>query len=343
MNISRFILLVFVITGHPAFAHHNWAAIYDAESDVEIEGEISAIKWRNPHVTLEVIVDKGEETEKVWLIASNSVSNLSRMQVTSDLLKAGDLVRVAGYASRRSDDGLFMNHLLMPDGREVVFLRGAEPRWEGEHIGDSGVLHGKVVETDFTKRPTSIFAVWTTVYGDRGSHRSFTPTEQIPWTEAALQILAANEASNVDPLINCTPKGMPVAMSAPYPIQLVDAGDRIVIQMEEYDAVRTVHLTTTHNDRDVKSSNLGFSTGFWENDTLVVVTTKMNYGLVAGTEPQSLDLQLRETFRLREDHNHLDYTQEITDPEMRSETTVNKRWFRWRPGAKINPYDCDEA
>jgi len=40
----------------PAAAHHNWAAIYDVDGDIEIEGIISEIEFRNPHVRMSFTV-----------------------------------------------------------------------------------------------------------------------------------------------------------------------------------------------------------------------------------------------------------------------------------------------
>ena len=41
----------------PATAHHNWAAFYDVNGDMEIEGVVSEVIWRNPHVVMYFTVD----------------------------------------------------------------------------------------------------------------------------------------------------------------------------------------------------------------------------------------------------------------------------------------------
>lgn len=320
-------------------AHHNWAATFDVESDVEIRGSISSIEWRNPHVRLAVTVNQGENDEMTWQIESGSVASLSRMDIDKELLAIGQTVRIAGYKSRSSETGVFMNHLQLSDGREVIFLRGAKPRWEGANIGTTDKLHGLVVEEDISKRPASIFAVWTTVFGDPGSHKAL-ENDPVVWTEGALEVLANNENTGADPLVNCNPKGMPLAIGAPYPIELIDDGENILVRMEEYDAVRTIHMTDIHDDENAVASTLGYSTGRWVGDVLTVTTTKMNYGLTPGTAPQGLGMQLHETFQLREDRNYLDYTQVIIDPEMRVTPNIEKKWFKWRPGEEIQPYSC---
>lgn len=313
----------------PATAHHNWAAIYDVNSDIEIEGVISAIEWRNPHIRVSFTVDAGTANEEIYTTESNSVASLTRMDVSKELLAVGTAVRVAGYRSRTSDTDIFMNHLLLPDDREVIFLRTAEPRWpNANRIGDTERLHGGVVEENYEKRPTSIFAVWNTIYGAEGSHHAL-GSDPVQWTakgQAAVD-LAANQP--VDS--SCTPKGMPGAMGAPYPIQLIDQGDIVIIHAEEFDAIREVQMGVPHNDPNT-SDNLGYSTGKWIGDTLSVTTTFAGSGS---------GMQIHETFHLSDDHNRLLYSQVIIDPEMRTMPTVNKKWWQYQPGAFVQPYECD--
>lgn len=109
------------LVANTASAHHNWAAIYDVNSDIEIEGVISSVEWRNPHIRVGFTVDGGTPNEKIYTTESNSVASLTRMEVTADLLAVGTVVRVAGYRSRTSDSDIFMNHLLLPSNREVIF------------------------------------------------------------------------------------------------------------------------------------------------------------------------------------------------------------------------------
>ena len=311
----------------PVMAHHNWSAIFDVDSDIEIEGIISAIVWRNPHIRVSFTVDAGTPNEKIYTTTSNSVSSLTRMGVTEDLLALGTPVRVAGYRSRTSDADIFMNHLLMPGNREIVFLRTAEPRWDSERVGNTDRLHGRVVEEDFSKRPTSIFGVWTTIFGAEGSHQAL-GGDPVEWTKKGKEIADLAASRPVDS--SCTSKGMPTVMGAPYPIQLIDQGDIIVIHAEEFDSIREVHMTVPHNDPGT-SGNLGYATGRWVKDTLTVTTT------FGGTDT---GMQVHETFHLSDDHNRLQYSQVIIDPEMRLTPTVNEKWWQYQPGAFVQPYEC---
>lgn len=314
----------------PAVAHHNWAAIYDVNSDIEIQGVVSEIQWRNPHIRVSFTVDAGTANEKVYTTESNSVASLTRMNVTPELLAVGTQVRVAGYRSRTLDNDIFMNHLLLPDNREVIFLRTAEPRWNtAERVGNTDRAHGRVVEEDFSKRPTSVFGVWTTIFGAEGSHQAM--GAPIDWTEKALAmqaVAAANPAAEVD---ECAPRGGVSTIQAPYPMQLIDNGDTVVIHTEFFDSMREVHMNTPHRPPEIPGF-YGYSTGYFVGDTLVVTTS---------LGEDQVGAQVHETFHLSADHNRLQYTQIVVDPEMRTTPTMNQKWWQYQPGAFVQPYDCD--
>lgn len=305
-----------------AAAHHNWAALYDVKSDTEIEGVVSSIKWRNPHVRVSFTVDAGTANEKVYTTESNSVAALTRMGVTDEVLTVGTKVRVAGYRSRTRDDDIFMNHLLLPNGREIVFLRTAAPRWpEARRIGNTDRAHGRVIEEDFSKRPTSVFAVWNTIYGAEGSHRA------LSFPDGAFDIDFKSERGSG----NCASKDVWDLMGAPYPIQLIDNGDIVVIHAELYDTIRDVHMGVSHNDPGTVTNNLGYSTGRMENGRLLVTTT---------FEGSNSSVQFHETFELSADHSRLLYTSVLIDTESNNAPTVNSKWWEYQPGAFVQAYDC---
>jgi len=324
MNMVRLLIassLLMLMTNHAA-AHHSWAAIFNTEGDAEIDGVVSRIEWRNPHIRLEVTTDPGTPEEKVWDIESNSVASLVRMGVNADVLTEGTQVTIAGYPIREGGEGsIFMNHLLLPDNTEVIFLLGAEPRWEGEHIGTSDRLRGKIVEEDFSERPTSIFSVWTTIYGAEGSGQA------LRYFDEDFRIDYAEERGSG----NCASKDVWREMGAPYPIQLIDNGDIVVVHAEEFDTIREVHMGIAHNDPGTHTNNLGYSTGRMDGGRLLVTTT---------FEGSNSPVQLYETFQLSADHNRLFYTSTLVNPESSNAPTVNSKWWQYQPGAFVQPYDC---
>lgn len=136
-----------------------------------------------------------------------------------------------------------------------------------------------------------------------------------------------------------------VLMGAPYPIQLIDKGDSILIHAEEYDTIRTVHMNVVHKEpgmdkdslgidhaaqKQIKN-NLGYSTGRWVGETLLVTTT---------FEGSNSSVQMHESFTLSENHSRLNYTQTLIDPSSDDLPTTNRKWWQYVPSSFVQPYDC---
>lgn len=327
------VFVLALLASMPAAAHHSWASGYFIQDpEIEVEGVISSVTWTNPHIRLEITVDQGQPTEAVWLLETSSVAMLNRMNVTRDKVAIGDKVTVAGWPARRTDTGLYMNHMLLSTGVELIFTRDKPPRWDGIHFGDTDALSGRVFEEDINKRPESIFAVWNTIYGDPNSHGM--TAAKVRAEKAAAEAGAANRpppAPKIDPnysieTYECVPKAMPRAMGNPYPIEFSQVGDDIQLRLEEYDIVRTFHMTDVHDDSAAEPSLTGYSSGVWEGDKLVVTTTK-----VIDFESE----RFVETFQMRADREYVDYTRKIE-----GQTNVSTKYWRYVPGTEMQPYEC---
>ena len=137
---------------------------------------------------------------------------------------------------------------------------------------------------------------------------------------------------------------MPWIMTQPYPIEFVRQGDAVVLKIEEYDSVRTIHLAPIPEAS--APSPLGRSIGRWEGSALVVTTTSAvvrAYGSIGGgLFPLSNDATFVERFAPSADGAYLDYSMTITDPAYLSEAvTLEKRWLNVR-GTQLLPYNCTQ-
>ncbi len=66
-------------------------------------------------------------------------------------------------------------------------------------------------------------------------------------------------------------------MSNPHPMHFVDGGDRITVYIQENDVVRTIYIGENEEGAAMEPGPLGYSVGHWENKTLVVRTTNINW------------------------------------------------------------------
>ena len=323
---SCLIIIVLFIFGSAA-AHHAATGRYAPDSFGEIEGEITDIFWRNPHVRL-LISRTGEDGEaEEWEVEFGSVNTVERIGITRDMVPVGERVSVYGRLGRDGLTAMFANSIIMPNGEELPLQAGVERRYG---LTESAFRDAR--NTDATVR-ADIFRVWLPLERpNTGAGNT-----QYPLTEAGRAALADWDPEN-DPALRCIPPGLPTAMDNPYPIEFVDRGDVIELRLEEWDGLRTIYM---EGEGEPVQPRMGHSIGRWEGPTLVVVTTGMNWRYVddLGT-PQSEDAAIEERFTLSDEGVRLDWVARITDTVNFTEPVMMEAAWTWVPGHEIKPFNC---
>ena len=329
-----------------ASAHHSFVATFDVETINEVVGVVTEVNWRNPHVrfTLRATDDQGQEA--IYNIESHSLSILRRMELPSDTLKTGDTIRVAGHPARRTENAMFVLHALLPSGEEVLFDPWGKPRWETQAVGANQAWLAS--QDDAQVQQSGIFRVWSTSIATMEAWpfpEIFDPSliSRYPLKDGAKAALAAFDPLTDMPTLNCAPKGMPTIMEQPYPMEIVRQGGDILLRMEEYDTVRTIHFSDSPGP-DQPSSLLGYSVGSWDGDTLVVKTTHIDWPFFNTIGiPLTEAVETVERFIPTEDGKRLDYRVTVTDPGTFHEPVELDKFWLALPGEEVRPYECSNV
>jgi Family of unknown function (DUF6152) len=338
----RFVHLVTLVFGLTVFvgiahAHHSQAGIFDSKKTIEVSGVIKSISWRNPHGQILLSVKDNKGVETVWDAETASISILRNRGVDGSSIKAGDRVTIAGSPSLRNRPEILARNVLLPNGYEFTFgsdgayfPAGKAGRVIGRVKADGDVAAAKA-------KADGLFRVWSTIMSDPAAFPMF--KGGYPLTDAGKAGLAKwNPRNNV--LLKCGTKGTPLIMISPLPMEFSKDGDKIIMRLEEYDSVRTIHT----NPKDVAPAAhtlFGYSRGRWEGTTLVVETDHIAAGYFdhEGT-PQSDQIKTVERFTPSADYSRLDYTLTTTDPVNFTRTFDLKRYFVWKPENAVHPYEC---
>jgi hypothetical protein len=338
----RFVRLVSLVLGLTVFvgiahAHHSQAGIFDSKKTIEVSGVIKSISWRNPHGQILLSVKNNSGVETVWDAETASISILRNRGVDGSSIHVGDRVTIAGSPSLRNRPEILARSMLLPTGyeftfgsAEAYFLAGKAGRVIGRVKIDADVAAAKA-------KADGLFRVWSTIMSDPAAFPMF--KGGYPLTAAGKAGLAKwNPRNNV--LLKCGTKGTPLIMISPLPMEFSRDGDTIIMRLEEYDSVRTIHM----NPKDaspVAHTLFGYSRGRWEGTTLVVETDHIAAGYFdhEGT-PQSDQIKTVERFTPNADYSRLDYTLTTTDPVNFTRPFDLKRYFVWKPENTVHPYEC---
>ena len=337
IRIGVSLLISFWVIVPAATAHHSAAAFFDEENMGEIQGEVTGIRWKNPHVAIMVTVT-GADGEKVeWDVESNALNALDRIGISRETVAIGDQIRFFGPLSRHGLPLMRAYNILLPSGEEVVMMPhvSTERRWEDHSLVSAvPVLENRDV-SDAIRQADGIFRVWT-------QGRISLRNAQLPLTAEAVAAKAAFDPLTDDPALKCIPSGMPAVMDVTFPVEFVDQGEEIVLRLEQWDTVRIIHMNGFPAMADGQpGTRVGYSVGHWDGGSLVVETSNIDWNFFddRGT-PLSNAVSVVERFTVSDDEISLHWEATTTDPATFTEPVVQEQTFRWVPGEEIKPYEC---
>jgi hypothetical protein len=301
----------------------------------EVAGVVSRVSWKNPHIMLEVTSTDQNGVKAVWVLEGGAVSAQSRRGVTGDRIAIGDVVRVAGWPSTRRERYLQVNHVLLPDGVELLVGGAREPRWSGRTAGGAAVVDTKKATAALGD---SMFRIWSQGTGAW----FFAGRSNYQLTRSAAAAVAKWDDIADNPLTRCVAPGMPALMGNPYPMEFVQVGKDIELRFEEFDALRKIHMDVgVARPASVPLSPLGYSVGRWEGKTLVVDTSRINWPYFDRSgAPQTVNVAINERFTVVQNGNRLDYVMTVNEPASLVKPFVWNAYFVWKPGEAINPFVC---
>jgi hypothetical protein len=88
------------LAGGVAQAHHSYAATFDVDHHMDIEGKVVQFGFRNPHSFLQIEVPDGKGGSVRWSAEWSGTASLSKQGIERGTLKVGDVVKVTISPSR---------------------------------------------------------------------------------------------------------------------------------------------------------------------------------------------------------------------------------------------------
>ena len=304
----------------PCLGHHGVAAHYDDAQQVTLEGVVTEFQFINPHAFVYLRVVDAAGRDAIWHCELASRSVLARNGLTAATFAPGTNVKITGSQARHNPTGFAL--------REAVFADGSVLR--------SSTLFGATpATTPVPPSSTSIEGVWA-MKTFRVSRYAGLLTDEGERRQAAFDPIKDDPAIYCDP---ASPVRFWVNVNEPFEIRR--EGDTVVVDHQFMDSRRTIHLGETVAPNGTERSTLGYSTGRFDGDALVVTTTHFSAGAL---EPRyavmrTEDLTLTERLEVDAESRELKIMWTIDDPvifkEPHTQQELYVRTERW-----TQPYDC---
>ena len=111
-----------------AVAHHSFAAEFDFEKPVTLQGVV--VKWEmiNPHgwITVDVAGPAGQKVR--WMVETSNPNGLMRLGWTKNTLKAGDPITIEAYRAKDGSNTANAARVTLADGRRVFAGSATTPQ-----------------------------------------------------------------------------------------------------------------------------------------------------------------------------------------------------------------------
>jgi hypothetical protein len=353
----------------PLFAHHSIPAKFDPAKRSTLNGLVTSVDWRNPHVHVLMNVRDGERTVN-WAVELESPLDLERSGWNRESVKPGDALTVQGILARDGSKQIWGDSMTLSNTKRRVLAVSAEaaaalkpmpisqprpaPRWpDGQPR-----LGPPPGETGYWARPsaTVLMQAGANVAVDaNGLLKNLADIDKVApfqrWARDLFEFRQRNFLKDDPMYLNCLPPGAVRQFQMPYGNQFVEdkTFGRIFLMAGGGNHDWHFIYTDGRQQRGELRGNddnplyYGNARGRWEGDTLVVDSRGFNekFWFSNGGLPHTEQLHLIERFT-RTDMNTLKYEVTIDDPGA-YRSSWSATWnLQWVAGEELPTYYCQD-
>jgi hypothetical protein len=125
-TIAAGIIVTLLLGGSIVWAHHAFAAEFDINQPVKLQGKVQKMEWINPHAWIHVDVPDSDGKIVTWMVEGGSPNILLRRGFTKESLLPGTEITVEGYRAKNGENRANGSNITFKDGKRL-FLGGSNP------------------------------------------------------------------------------------------------------------------------------------------------------------------------------------------------------------------------
>lgn len=312
-------------------AHHGFAAHFDPENPIRIEGTVKEFAFVNPHSLL--VIDTFNEAGEpvVYTCDMQARTQMTRHGYDETLFTIGERIVVEGYQGRRDPFLCEFGIATFADGSQFMLrtMDGARSQFASN--------------VEIPVEPTSdlsIFGNWIRegMFGDESGRGPNGGQDSI--TEAGKMAVASFDPVADNPVAHCR-GGSPVRNwgSAGLTSEIYAEDGDVFIHHESMDIVRQIHMNMSAHPADTQPSEMGYSIGHWDGDTLVIDSKYFTAGVISGSVLRSDEMIMSERLTVQSDSGRLLISWVIDEPVYYSEPLTGSQLLQ-STTQEVLSYEC---
>jgi hypothetical protein len=108
----------------PSHGHHSFAAEFDINRPIQLDGVVTKMEFSNPHswLHIEVTTDAGEKQQ--WMVEGGAPNALMRNGWNRNSVPAGTRVHVEGFQAKDRSFRASGREITLPDGKSLFMGQG---------------------------------------------------------------------------------------------------------------------------------------------------------------------------------------------------------------------------
>ncbi len=124
---SLVVVVALSVLAPPLFAHHGRGLMYESDATATLEGTVSRVLWRNPHIAVFIDVQDENGTVVTWEIEHSNITTLARQGYNRNTLPVGTKVTAVVTPGTGGVPVGLMGYIVLEDGTQIFSRRGLGP------------------------------------------------------------------------------------------------------------------------------------------------------------------------------------------------------------------------
>ena len=114
------LVVLIAVVAVPLLAHHGRGATYDMKKRVTLQGTVSRVEWRNPHVLIYMDAKDADGKVVTWGFENSGVSTLAQEGYNRNTLKVGQSITAIVNPAVNGAPTAIVVKIILSDGSEIM-------------------------------------------------------------------------------------------------------------------------------------------------------------------------------------------------------------------------------